>query len=153
MNIDKNVKNAFLAASLHRLRVLISNQADELFSKYNLMTPSSCVSTMLYLEGISEASIASISKETDYSHQLVNQRLKKLERFKLIKRSPSIKDKRKKTISLTAKGEMEVKKIRELLVDISGEFESIFKELGVDLIEVTKKFSASLGKYPLRERL
>lgn len=144
--------SAFLATRLHKLRVLISDQCEDLFAARDIMIPSSCVSISLVLGKIGPASITKIASATTYSHQLVSQHLIKMENLDLIGRQPDPRDSRRLQISLTAKGQSEVDKLGEALQELATLFDGLFTELDCDLQNVLIEATHSLEKAPLDQR-
>lgn len=145
-------KNAFVDSRLHKLRVLITEQSDELFLQVGIQVSSSCISILLYLLKESQRNIAQIANALGYSHQLIAHRLKSLEKNDFVKRSVDCRDRRKLLISLTADGEEEAKKISEILPVISTVFENIFRDLDLNFVEELANLQAQLQEKSLGER-
>lgn len=144
--------SAFLATRLHKLRVLISDQCEDLFADHNIIIPSSCVSISLVLGQIGPTSITKIASATTYSHQLVSQHLVKMENLDLIERQSDPRDNRRLLISLTPKGKEEVQKLDEALRKLAKLFDNLFVELDCDLKNTLIKATYSLNKVPLNRR-
>jgi DNA-binding MarR family transcriptional regulator len=144
--------SAFLAMRLHRLRVLITDQSEELFEHFGLVAPSSCVSTILFLKERKSASIAQIAKATEYSHQLTSQRLLQLEELGLADRQAHERDGRRVLIALTPAGKKQAARIEEFLVLASKLMDGLFEELGCDLDLVLIHATENLTMNSLRKR-
>ena len=145
--------NAFLAMRLHRLRSKVTEQCDVMFAENGLRIPTACVSVMLFLAETNRTSIATIAKETGYSHQLVTQRLAQLEALKMVERFENVADRRKWNIRLTRRGHTEAAKILEFLDHATAAFSNLFDELGADLDHLLTEADRLLDVRPLGERI
>jgi DNA-binding MarR family transcriptional regulator len=145
--------SAFLAMRLHRLRVLITAQSDELFLEQGVVVPSHCVSVVLLVARKNRVSIAQIADMLGYSHQLINQRLSQLEAMSLTKRRDHVRDKRKCMIELTAKGRREAAALEATLPLASRAFEEMFLEIGIDLERALRAATEALAARSLGARV
>lgn len=144
--------SAFLAMRLHRLRLVITAQSDVLLEQLDIRVPSSCVSVVLFLKERKAASISQIAAGTDYSHQLISQRLAQLEKLKLINRDSNELDGRKLLIRLTKKGENQAVQL-EKMIEVSAEImNGIYSEIDCDLDEVLDNATSLLKNKPMAER-
>jgi len=124
---------AFFDAHLHRLRVLISAQCDEIFKAHDIKVPSMSASMVLFLENSTGEPVGVIADALDYSHQLINKRIAILERLGCLRRRQDKVDKRRSIVVLTKRGKAEAKKVREALRIIDLGIEDAFTEANMDL--------------------
>ena len=145
--------NVFLARRLHKLRELITDQSDEVFIIEGITAPSHTVSVLLYLGQVKDSSISKVADRLGYSHQLINHRLLQLMEMGFIERLQVPRDRRRCLVSLTQKGKSEVHKVESALPKISGAFDQLFKELGVDLGETLYEALQFLTSRPIADRI
>ena len=145
--------SAFVDMRLHRLRVLITEQSDELFRERGIEASSAAASVLLLLLERQHASITQIADALGYSHQLINHRLKQLESLGQITRITDTRDRRKWLVKLTAKGRTEAQKVAETLPLIASAFDALFERAGVNLSSALEEARAELAATPLTTRL
>ncbi len=144
--------NAFLAHYARRLSDLISEQGTEVLQKLNLITPSSSISTMVFLSQNKQVSGATLANALGVSHQMATQRINALIKLSLIKRVASPTDKRTKNIVLTPQGEKEITMIKPFLKKMQRVFDDLIDELGSDLGEIIQKTEHLLHNKTLEQR-
>lgn len=110
----------FLARHLHRLRVIISEQSDEVFVEMGVSVPSHCASLMLFLDECGGAPVMKTAEALGYSHQLVNQRIGILEKHECAAKYIDPDDRRRSLVRLTAAGRKQTRLVRKAmpLIDI-----------------------------------
>ena len=145
--------NAFVDRRLHKLRVLITEQSDEVFVERGITAPSACVSVILFLQDKGNGSIAQIAEALGYSHQLINHRLQQLEKAGFTTRFADPRDKRKWRIKLTTRGLREAERVEEALPLIARAFDDLFSDLDVDLTLKLKDLHSALSKQPIGNRI
>ena len=124
---------AFFDAQLHRLRVLISAQSDEIFAEHDIDVPSMSASMVLFLENSSGESVGIIADSLAYSHQLINKRIAILERLGCLRRRQDKADKRRSIVALSKRGRAEAKKIRQALGVIDLGMKDLFAEADLEM--------------------
>lgn len=134
----------FLARYLHRLRVLISQQSDEVFAQHNVTVPSHCASLMLLLHEHEEMPITVIANALGYSHQLILQRLGILEKAGCIRRFEDPEDRRRRLVRLTRLGMREAEKIEIALKVINVGLRSVMDDVGGNLQDAAQRAEAGL---------
>ena len=144
---------AFFDRHLHKLRELITLQSDELFSALGISAPSPTVSTLLHLLANGSASIARLSDDLGYSHQLISQRLAQLSDMGFIERSADPRDKRKKLIRLTRRGRNEAERVDRALPRLAKAIESVFEEIESDVQASVRGMRAALQDQSIVERV
>jgi len=142
----------FLAGHLHRLRTLISAQSDAVFEQFDIVFPSHCASLMLLIEEHKCAPVMAIAESLGYSHQLINQRISILEKAGCLQKSRDPNDRRKSIISLTRRGRLQAKKVREALSAIDAGIKSLCTEISIDLLLTMKEARQLLLSRPLLAR-
>lgn len=142
----------FLARYLHRLRIVISEQSDEVFDAAGLTVPSHCSSLILLLEQNGKSPITHLADTLGYSHQLINQRVAILERNRCIRRSRDPNDRRRSLVSLSKRGLEQATKARAALRSIDKALQSLVDEIGVDLKVVLQQARRSLIETRIAER-
>ena len=149
----RNFGSAFVDMRLHRLRVLITEQSDELFAEKGLKAPSACVSVLLFLKDQKQASIVQISDSLGYSHQLIAHRLKLLDNLGLTAKFADLKDRRRALIKLTADGLNEADQIERLLPDIAHVLDELSAAFAINLSEVLDSIRGELVMTSLSDRV
>ncbi len=144
--------NAFLAHYARRLADLINDQGTEVLQQLDLLTPSSSISTMIFLSENQDITGAKLAEALGVSHQMATQRINSLIKLTLIERITSPTDKRAKHIVLTPKGHMEVIKIKPFLQKMTVVFEEFTDDLGFNLSEIFQKAEAALSDISLKQR-
>jgi DNA-binding MarR family transcriptional regulator len=143
---------AFFDAHLHRLRVLISAQSDEIFAAHDIDVPSMSASMVLFLEKSSGESVGVIADALKYSHQLINKRIANLERIGCLRRRQDKADKRRSIVALTKRGKAEAKKIRKALRVIDLGIKDTFAEANLELQQSVHDMQQRLLTRPLSVR-
>jgi len=144
---------AFVDMRLHRLRVLITEQSDELFRERGIEASSAAASVLLLLLERKHASITQIAEALGYSHQLINHRLKQLEALGLLARIVDARDRRKWLVKLTAKGRAEANRVAGILPLIASAFDALFARAGIDLSAALEDARADLVSTSLSARV
>ncbi len=125
--------NAFLDMRLHQLRVLLTEQTDDIFEKNGIAVASSSVSVVLFLFENSSGSAAKLASSLGYSHQLISHRITQLEAASLVERFPDDQDRRKSVIKLTPLGKKEAKKIKKILPAVAYAIDSALGSSNLNL--------------------
>ena len=105
----EQLSQAYLAHFCRRLADLIIEQGSETLKDMGLKTPTTAVSSLLYLADNNEVSVADLAEALGVSHQMATQRVQGLEKLGLVSRIPSANDKRAKQVVLTQLAETEIK--------------------------------------------
>ncbi|MCW8876578.1 MAG: MarR family transcriptional regulator [Kangiellaceae bacterium] len=149
----EKLSSAFMAHFCRRLSDLIIEQGSELIAELNLVTPTTAVSSVFYLDKNPQATVAELANALGVSHQMATQRINQLTRLKLVERVSSTEDKRAKVINLTKLGKAEVKKLLPLTEQMTQAFDQLEEELGSELTKLIRRTELALIEKPLRERL
>lgn len=147
------LSDAFLANRLDRLADLIAAQGEALLGEAGLDLPSRTVSLLLLVGDHGELSAADAATLLGHPHQLVTQRTELLIDLGLIGRREDPKDRRRKILTLTAKGKEEYKQLQSRLSEAAAVFAALFDEIACDLSAMAAKAQAALERMSLLERI
>ena len=145
--------DAFLGNRLALLVDLIVDQGDTLLKDAGLSFPSRATSTILLVSKRENLSTADIADELDQPHQLATQRVDSLVKLGLLERRNDPMDARRKTLSLTKKGEKEATILEETLRDAQLAFQGLYQELGVNLGSIATDAILALKQTPITSRI
>lgn len=157
-NLEQNIDNAdiyeglgvaFLAGKTKSLYDLIVKQGDSLLQKCGAVTPSNCVSIVLFLERKKLMTSAEIANSLKKSHQLISQRLDRLEKLGLIKRIINEEDKRARCINLSESGVLDLPKVKQACLIADKSFQKIYKQLNFNLGNAIDHMEEKLKENPL----
>lgn len=148
----ENLSSAFMAHFCRRLSDLIIEQGGELMKELDLVTPTTAVSSVYYLDKNPQATVAELADALGVSHQMATQRINQLIKLNLVARVSSKEDKRAKVINLTNLGKTEVKKLRPLTEQMTKAFDQLETELGSELTKLIRQAELALIEKPLKER-
>ncbi|NVK21527.1 MAG: winged helix-turn-helix transcriptional regulator [Kangiellaceae bacterium] len=143
---------AFLGKRAEDLSNIIEQQTQPIFDELKIIVPITSCSTVLTLKKLKTASLVEIARELEQSHQLVKQKLPKLERLGLISKSPDKLDKRKTNYKLTPKGIEQSKKIESYLVVSEKLVQTVSNEIENDVAQIVNDALSALRYKTLLER-
>lgn len=142
--------DAFLAYKAKSLYDLIVSQGSALHLKVGATTPANCTSIVLLLESHKSLSAVQIAQKLEKSHQLISQRINKLEKLGIVMRNASDSDKRAKYISLTKPGLNDILKIKQACHIADKHFKKLYKELNINIGQAIDLMNETLQKLPLQ---
>ena len=148
-NIYQELGAAFLARKAKGLYDLIVKQGDMLLQKCGSITPSNCVSIVLMLNDAKSLTSSQIANSLNTSHQLISQRLERLEKLGLINRVKNSEDKRARYVCLSDLGTTEMPKIKKACEIAENCFQDIYKQINIDLGAAIDKMKDKLEQQPL----
>lgn len=148
-----SLNNAFLALFARRLSDLINVQGTALLAAQNLVTPSTSVSTVLFLAEGGAATITEISSALDFTHQMATQRINILKALGLVERIVQKQDRRSRKIILTTSGQKEAEILLAVCRDTDRALKALNLEIGCDLSAAIKQAEQCLRKKPLLARI
>jgi len=149
----ETLNSSFLAHFARRLADLIIEQGSELLRDLELTTPTTSISTLLFIANNANVTVATIAEELGVSHQMATQRINLLEKLLLIERQPLPNDKRAKQVTLTELGKAEVKILFPFTQQMKEIFEQLEAEVGCELTKVIRRTELSLLNKSIKERL
>lgn len=131
---------------------LISVQMTPIYKSLGIIIPVKSSSIMSILRRNQPISLAELSKALQQSHQLVNQKLPKLQALELITKKDDPNDKRCNVYSLTQKGEQQIQLLAEHSTKIRELFYGLSKEVGMDIYALLDSAIEALNKESLIKR-
>lgn len=149
----EQLSQAYLAHFCRRLADLIIEQGSETLKDMGLKTPTTAVSSLLYLADNNEVSVADLAEALGVSHQMATQRVQGLEKLGLVSRIPSANDKRAKQVVLTQLAETEIKQLIPLTKNYTKIFAELEAEIGCNLSQAIRKTELALISKSLKSRL
>jgi DNA-binding MarR family transcriptional regulator len=148
--IYDNYGEAFLASKAKSLYDLIVFQGAAILSEIGATTPSNCVSIVLLLDSYDSLSTVQIAQKLSKSHQLISQRINKLDKLGLIHRHLNDNDKRAKVISLTQEGKDDVLKVEQACEIADQHFQELYRKLNINIGQAIEMMEDSLKSSPLK---
>lgn len=145
-------RRAFLAHHLAQLADQISSQGEAFLEDAGLDFPSRAVSSVLVLGERGPMSTADIAEALNQLHQVVTQRVDLLVSHGLVERVADPKDKRRKLLSLSPKGQVQYAQLREALARADAAFTALDQELECDLIDLISRISKAFNRASVLER-
>ena len=140
---------AFLAPKAKTLYDLIVQQGTELHAQLGAITPSNCTSILLLLETHKTLSAVQIAQKLGKSHQLISQRINKLEKLELVTRHSNDADKRSKVVSLTDLGASDLAVIKQACHIADKHFQKLYRALDINIGQVLDLMTETLKQMPL----
>jgi len=144
---------AFLANQLSRLVDMIAGQGDDLLSSAGLSIPARAVSSILLIGERTQVSTADIAKTLKQPHQLGTQRVDILISLGLVDRLDDPSDGRRKILTLTRKGKMELRVLETCLHDAERAFQDLYEEMECNLSAVTQRAMELLSTKTILDRV
>lgn len=146
------VKNQF-GLKIRRTTDLIAEQGREAFWRTGIALDSKLTSLVLALYEQNGQSSSELAKKTGLLRQLVESRLKALEKDGYIRSEISAADARKRVFFLTAKKQEEIQTIVDTMACFEAVYQELWDEIGVDLAQSMLKLEQALYSRPLLSRL
>ena len=147
------LKGAFVANPLGKLIDMIARQGDDLLADAGIIIPSRAVSCILLVGDRQQVSAADIAAALEQPHQLATQRIEVLIKLGVLERSVDPADRRRKTLSLTPKGEDQYHRLYRRLGEVEQAFAGLFKEIDNDLTVMVGRAMEALERTPLLARI
>ncbi len=142
----------FLGRATERLERLIHDQTAAVFARWGIEVPVRSCSLVLTLERLGAASASDLARELGVSHQLVLQKVPKLERLGLVASERDPADARRKFFRLTDAGLAQAKKVAATGTAFAAAYGGLFEEVG-DVHKLVTDAAAALTERPLVERM
>ena len=149
----ESLGNEYLAHFSRRLSDLIIEQASVILQEAQLVTPTTAISSILFLANEKDVTVAALADALGVSHQMATQRINALEKLKLLQRVEDQEDKRAKKIVLTELGKQEAAFLTPLTHQLKSAFDSLEAELDCSLTKVIRSAELALVAKPLKSRL
>jgi DNA-binding MarR family transcriptional regulator len=146
------LNRTFLGRLSEQLSDLIEQQSAEVFARAGIVIPVKSSSLMGAVARLGPVSIADLVRALDRSHQLIQQKMRKLLALGLVSQRPDPDDQRANLIELTDKGRAQL----ALLDALDGEFVRAYAEMEADagpVFDAIDRAIVALKARPLIERM
>ena len=137
---------------IRRAAEIIGEQGREAFWRTGIDLDAKLTSVVISLYE-KDSQTSSELAATGLSRQLVERRLKQLEKDGYVTSQRSGADARKRTYSLTQSRREEIDRVVATMLDFEKVYEELWKEIGVDLGDAIIKLEQALHTKPLLARL
>ncbi len=137
---------------LRRASDLIKEQGREAFWRTGIDLDAKFTSVLISLYE-NDRQTSSELANTGLSRQLVESRLKQMEKNGYITSQRSADDGRKRTYSLSKKYQHEFDRAYETMIDFEKVYEELWREIGIDMGDAISKLEKALHAKPLLSRL
>lgn len=146
------LNRTFLGRLSEQLSDLIEQQSAEVFERAGIVIPVKSSSLMGAVARLGPVSIADLVRALDRSHQLIQQKMRKLLALGLVSQRPNPDDQRANLIELTDKGRAQL----ALLDALDGEFVRAYAEMEADagpVFDAIDRAIIALKARPLIDRM
>ena len=152
MNSSQQQHNsrAFIGKQADDLGQLIKAQIQPLLEKLGIIVPVKSCSIIHYLYQSDDNSLADLAKKLNQSHQLVKQKLPRLNNLGLLNKTQDPTDKRRSIYQLTDKGREQAALLAEN--SLLHVYEDLSNEIGANLYQVLNDAIDSLKRKDLLTR-
>ncbi len=147
-----HVQDAYLGKLASQLTSVTSEQMQEIYALRGLVIPVLVSSVLHYVFKHELASLSDIARALGLQHQLVAQRVKKLQSLDLIEKQPDPDDARRTQYSLTEAGREQAQLLVECMEDTAVVYRALFKEIDCDLIAALSAAIDAVREKPLTVR-
>ena len=138
---------------IKRASDLVGDQGRDAFWRTGIKLDALLTSIVIALHDTSGQTSTELSNATGLSRQLVEARLKQLEKAGYLKSQICSHDARKRTYSLTRNQREEILQVVETMQHFENVYRKLWREIGVDLDKAIHKFEKALHSKPLLARL
>ncbi|MDP8917073.1 MAG: MarR family transcriptional regulator [Pseudomonadota bacterium] len=143
----------FLAHRLRRLSELFVAGAGRWLGEVGVSAPPRSLSTLLLLKQESGLSVTHIAERLRFTHPLIITLLGDLEAQGLVTTRRDPEDGRRRLATLTKAGLLEAQRVEAAAEVIGRAFETLFAEVGADLLDLVSRTEAACEARPFDERL
>ena len=130
----QNLKSSFIGKQAEDLSQLIRQQIKPIYESLGIVVPVKSCSIVHYLNKHTEMSVTDLAKQLKQSHQLVKQKLPKLQMLGLIESQSDKNDKRRTTYHLTDMGISQAQLLSEN--SLTSVYQHLSDEIGANLHQV-----------------
>jgi len=149
---DAIVRKAYTAKKLLDLAFLIQSQVAQIYVRKGMVFPVACSSTLLQLSKGGPASVTEVARVLQHPHQTVAQHLVTLDKLKIVDKRTDESDRRRTEYFLTEIGEIQASRLDQYNVEAADAFESLNKDLGVELGDILDVAMAALNTRGMADR-
>ncbi len=146
----QNLSESFIGKQADDLGQLISEQIKPLYADLGILIPVKSCSIIHTLSKMQQASVTEIAKGLNQSHQLIKQKLPRLQKLRLIAAEADPDDKRKTFYQLTDLGHAQATLLKEH--SLSEVYAQLSAEVGADLYQILTAAIAGLKSKDLFSR-
>ena len=125
---------SFIGKQADDLSNLIREQLKPIYESLGIVVPVKSCSIIHYLSKFDGISVTDLAKKLNQSHQLVKQKLPKLQNLGLINQQADINDKRRTTYHLTESGQQQACLLEEN--SLHAVYEHLSDEINANLYQV-----------------
>ncbi len=130
-NQQNNLSHSFIGKQADDLSNLIREQIKPIYESLGIVVPVKSCSVVHYLNKYDDLSLTDLAKHLKQSHQLVKQKLPKLQSLGLIEQRDDHNDKRRSTYHLTKDGKQQALLLEQnSLITV---YQHLSDEIGADL--------------------
>ncbi|MBL4660168.1 MAG: MarR family transcriptional regulator [Alcanivoracaceae bacterium] len=133
-NEQNKLSHSFIGKQADDLSNLIREQLQPIYESLGIVVPVKSCSIIHYLFKFDGISVTDLAKKLNQSHQLVKQKLPKLQNLGLINQQPDNNDKRRTTYHLTESGQQQARLLEEN--SLHAVYEHLSDEINANLYQV-----------------
>ena len=150
MSKPQKIQTSFIGKQAEDLSQLIREQIKPIYDSLGIIVPVKSCSIIHYLKKHNELSVTDLAKHLKQSHQLVKQKLPKLQNLGLIESKSDVNDKRRTTYHLTEKGIEQAILLNEN--SLTNVYQHLSDEIGANLHQVLENAIDGLKQKDLLTR-
>lgn len=147
-----HVQDAYLGKLASQLTAITSEQMQAIYRERGIEFPVLVSSTLHYVFKNQGASLSDIARGLGLPHQLVAQRVKKLQASHLVEKRADPDDARRTQYGLTDAGAVQACLLVECMEDTAVVYRALFKEIDCDLIAALSSAIEAVRAKPLTVR-
>lgn len=148
--INNKLSHSFIGKQADDLSNLIREQVKPIYESLGIVVPVKSCSVLHYLNKFDDLSITDLAKYLKQSHQLIKQKIPKMQQLGLIESRSDENDKRRTTYHLTEFGKKQANLLSEnSLINV---YKSLSDEINANLHEVLNKAINGLKQKDLLTR-
>ncbi len=133
-NKTKKLSDSFIGKQADDLSNLIREQIKPIYEALGIVVPVKSCSVIHYLNKFDDLSVTDLAKHLNQSHQLIKQKLPKLQKLGLITTRSDENDKRRTTYHLTVVGRHQAQLLSEN--SLNAVYEHLSEEINANLHKV-----------------
>jgi len=147
-------KLSYLAGATHfrRISEKLYTDGDKVYSEAGIKFKASWF-PVYYVLAINDfpLTIMQISEKIDFTHITVKNVIRELELDELVTVTPNPSDKRSKLVSLSAKGQKQIYRLKPLWISYSTALKNIFQSGHPDFINILQRIDIQIGKNSIQQ--
>ena len=147
--VDCPERDAYLGKHAYQLMLETSEQMQVVYEARGLSFPIEVSSTLHFLLRNEGSSLAQVARGLRLQHQLVAQRVKKLEKLAFLERRADPDDARRMQLFLTERGREQAEELVACMEQTALIYRALFREIGCDLTDAIERALAAIRKNPL----